>query len=431
MRFLVVGSGGREHALGWKIKQEAADHEIYFVPGNGGTDEVGENVVIAPTDVAAVVSFAREVSPDLVIVGPEDPLALGIVDKLEEAGISVFGPRAEGARIESSKVFAKELMRRHSIPTANYEVFTTEASAHAFIDKQSKPLVVKADGLARGKGSIVTSDKSGAHSAVEKIMGRRVFGDAGRAIVIEEKLFGEEASVIAVTDGDHYVMLPPSQDHKAVYDGDQGPNTGGMGAYCPAPIVDAGALAKIESVIIKRLLKALRREGVAYRGVLYAGLMLTSDGISVIEFNVRFGDPEIQCIVPVVDCAFGDLLSMAAQGKLDKTRRIDATRWGVSVVMASGGYPGEYKKGIAIEGLQETSSRSGVIVFHAGTRRSDEGKLVTSGGRVLAVTGIGHTLREARRKAYNACRSIRFEGAHMRKDIGLKGLRRLEETGVA
>jgi phosphoribosylamine--glycine ligase len=430
MRFLVVGSGGREHALGWKIAEEGRDNEIYFLPGNGGTSGIGKNIDIAPTDFGAVSRFASEVSADLVIVGPEDPLALGIVDKLEEAGLTVFGPTAGGARIEGSKAFAKEMMTKHSIPTAPFRVFTAEAEAHRYIDKSSKRLVIKADGLARGKGAIVAQDGEEAHSAVEMIMGKKAFGDAGDTIVIEERLTGEEASVLAVTDGERYIILPPSQDHKPIYDDDQGPNTGGMGAYCPAPVVDQEALNYIESNVIKRVLKGLKKEGVTYRGVIYAGLMINDEGIFVIEFNARFGDPEIQCILPAIDVNLGDLLLKAAEGRLERTGRITASRWGVSVVMASGGYPGSYAKGKEIRGIDEALAREEVVVFHAGTSRKDDGRLVTSGGRVLAVTGSGNTLREARRKTYHACRAIDFEGAHMRTDIGLKGLARLEKAGV-
>ncbi|MFH1312991.1 MAG: phosphoribosylamine--glycine ligase [Candidatus Eisenbacteria bacterium] len=430
MRFLVVGSGGREHALGWKIAEERRDDEIYFLPGNGGTSEIGKNVDIAPTDFDRVLSFAADVSPDLVIVGPEDPLALGIVDKLEEAGLTVFGPTAQGARIEASKAFAKELMTRYSIPTAPFRVFTSEPEAHRYIDKSSKRLVIKADGLARGKGAIIPADSEEAHSAVEMIMGKKTFGDAGDTVVIEERLTGEEASVLAVTDGEHYVILPPSQDHKPIHDRDHGPNTGGMGAYCPAPVVDREALDYIENNIIRRVLRGLEKEGITYRGVIYAGLMLNDEGIFVIEFNARFGDPEIQSILPAIDINLSDLLLRASQGRLERTECVTASRWAVSVVMASGGYPGSYATGKEITGLGEALSREDVVVFHAGTNRQDDGGLITSGGRVLAVTGSGSTLREARRKTYHACRAVNFEGAHMRSDIGLKGLRRLEKAGV-
>jgi phosphoribosylamine--glycine ligase len=430
MIFIVVGSGGREHALGWKIAGESEDNEVYFLPGNGGTHDVGKNVDIAPTDFDAVARFATEVKADLVIIGPEDPLAMGITDKLEAAGHKVFGPTAEAARIESSKTFAKELMARNSIPTAPFKVFTSEAEAHSYIDRSSKRLVVKADGLARGKGAIVPAGREEAHAAVEMIMGKRAFGDAGDTIVIEEKLTGEEASVLAITDGERYVVLPPSQDHKPIYDDDEGPNTGGMGAYCPAPVVDQEALNYIEGAIIRRVLKGLRKEGVTYKGVIYAGVMINDEGIFVIEFNARFGDPEIQCILPAIDLDLGDLLLRASEGRLERTECLKHSRWAVSVVMASGGYPGSYSKGKEITGLKNALSNEDVVVFHAGTTRRDDGTLVTSGGRVLAVTGSGHTLREARRKSYHACRAVNFEALQMRSDIGVKGLMKLEKAGV-
>jgi phosphoribosylamine--glycine ligase len=430
MKYMVVGSGGREHALGWKLHSEGGDNEIYFLPGNGGTYDIGKNEEISPTDLDAVSAFAQQVSPDLVIIGPEDPLAMGAVDRLEELGIKVFGPSAEASALESSKSFAKELMSKYSIPTAPYKIFTSESNAHSFIDRTKKPLVVKASGLARGKGAVVAAGKQEAHLAVERIMGDKAFGEAGDTVVIEEKLSGEEASVLAITDGERYTVLPPSQDHKPAYDGDRGPNTGGMGAYCPAPVVDHDMLGHIERTILARTLKALSREGIHYKGVIYAGLMFTDEGPYVIEFNARFGDPEAQCILPAIDANLGDLLAQAAEGRLKKTQRIDASKWAVSVVMASGGYPGRYEKGKEIRGVREASSEDGVVVFHAGTRRHEDGRLVTSGGRVLAVTGTGRTLREAKRQAYRASRAIRFEDMHMRSDIGSKGLARLEKTGV-
>ena len=429
MKHLVVGSGGREHALGWKLKRREGN-EVYFLPGNGGTSGLGTNVDIQPGDIEAVVSFARDLEPDLVTVGPEDPLSLGLVDRLTQLGIPAFGPTAECARIESSKAFSKELMLKCSIPTAPFKVFTSRERALAYVEKSSMSLVVKADGLAGGKGAIVTRDRKGAGHAVERIMGERVFGEAGETVIIEERLKGEEASVIAITDGEDYVLLPPSQDHKPAFDGDRGPNTGGMGAYCPAPLVDGKTLDHIENVVFRRLLDGLKKEGLSYRGVIYAGLILNEKGVFVIEFNARFGDPETQCMVPVIDMDLGELMLEAAQGRLGRTRRVPASRWAVSVVLASGGYPGSYEKGKVITGLERAASQEGVVVFHAGTRRTEAGELLTSGGRVLAVTGTGSTLREARRVAYSAGRMVRFDGVCMRNDIGVKGLARLEKTEV-
>ena len=430
MKIAIVGSGGREHALGWKLAGES-EHEIYFLPGNGGTSEIGTNVDTEGTDTAAVAAFAEKARPDLVVVGPESPLAAGLTDDLVARGFPVFGPPKASARIETSKVFAKEIMSRYGIPTAPYKTFTSAAKAHAYVDRARRPLVVKADGLARGKGAIVTKDKAGAHDAVDAMLSRKVFGDAGRVVLIEERLKGEEASVLAITDGAKIAVLPPSQDHKAIFDRDRGPNTGGMGAYCPAPVVDGDVLSRVEDVVFGRLLKGLEKEGLTYRGVIYAGLMINESGVFVIEFNARFGDPETQSILPAIDAPLGDLLVDAAHGNLKRKQRIRAARWAVCVALASGGYPDSYETGRPITGIEEASSRKGVFVFHAGTRRLPDGRLVTAGGRVLGVTGTGKTLREARRAAYEASRLVRFEGVHFRTDIGLKGLRRLHRAGVA
>ncbi len=429
MRHLIIGSGGREHALGWKLLQQP-EAEVSFLPGNGGTAGIGTNVEISPIDLTAVTSYVKKAEPDLVTVGPEDPLSMGIVDRLSDLGIQVFGPTADCARIESSKVFAKTLMSKYSIPTAPYEVFDSPADAHAYVERTRKRVVVKADGLAGGKGVIVTRHRPEAHRAIEVIMEERAFGEAGDRVLIEERLTGEEASVIAVTDGERYVLFPPSQDHKRAYDGDRGPNTGGMGAYCPAPVVDGDMLDHVREVVFDRLLRGLEKEGLRYRGAIYAGLIITSGNAYVIEFNARFGDPETQCTMPVVDIDLGGLMFDAARGRIAETRAVRPARWAVSVILASGGYPGAYEKGKRISGLDEAEAEEDVIVFHAGTRQEDGGSLVTSGGRVLAVTGMGKSLRGARRKAYNAARDIKFDGAHMRTDIGARGLMRAKKMGV-
>jgi phosphoribosylamine--glycine ligase len=430
MKIAVIGSGGREHALGWKLAQEPAGHRLFFLPGNGGTSDLGTNVDVRPADLDGVSAFAARERPDLVVVGPEEPLALGLADRLGGEGHLVFGPVAASARLEGSKVFAKDLMSKYGVPTAHYQVFTQSAGAHAYIDRTSKRLVVKADGLAAGKGAVVTKDRAEAHHAVEAMMDERVFGKAGEVVVIEERLAGEEASILAITDGSHYVLLPSSQDHKRVLDRDRGPNTGGMGAYSPTPVVDGAALARIEEVVLKRLLKGLAREGLPYRGVLYAGIMLNESGVHVIEFNVRFGDPETQAVLPAIDGPIAELLAAAAAGNLRRTFSLKPARWAVCVVAASGGYPAGYDTGVPIAGLAEAAACGGVMLFHAGTRRKEDGTLVTSGGRVLGVTGVGHTLRQARRTAYDATRRVRFTGMHFRTDIALKGLRRLHKMGV-
>ena len=430
MKAIIVGSGGREHALGYKLAEGAGDREIVFLPGNGGTAMTGRNVDIGAEDTDGIVSYCKENAPDLIVVGPEDPLAAGLSDRLAAEGFRVFGPDADCARLESSKAHAKEFMAKHSVPTARFEIFTDAAAAHAYIDKSGGEVAVKADGLARGKGAVVTKSAEEAHRAVARIMEEREFGDAGDTVVIEERLRGEEVSVLAVTDGERYVLLPASQDHKPIFDGNEGPNTGGMGAYCPAPLINAEALAEIEKKVFRRTLKGLRSEGRLFRGVIYAGLMLNSDGIFVIEFNVRFGDPEAQAILPVVDVDLSDLLMSAADGEIGKSSVVPACRWAVCVVLASGGYPGAYEKGKVIRGMEEASSGDGVMLFHAGTRAGEEGRLLTCGGRVMGVTGCGHSLREAKRRAYDACRLVEFEGKYMRSDIGDKGLLRLEKAEV-
>ena len=430
MKLAIVGSGGREHALGWKLAQEDPNHRLFFLPGNGGTQELGTNLDVAATDLDGVSAFAAREQPDLVVIGPEEPLALGLADRLAGEKHLVFGPVAASARLESSKVFAKDLMSKYGVPTARYEVFTSADRAHAYIERASRRLVVKADGLAAGKGAVVAKDRADAHRAVEAMMEERVFGKAGEVVLVEERLVGEEASILAITDGRHYVLLPSSQDHKRVFDRDRGPNTGGMGAYSPAPVVDDAALRQIKEAVLKRMLRGLDKEGLPYRGVLYAGLMLNETGVHVIEFNVRFGDPETQAVLPAIDAPIGELMADSAAAKLKRTYSINPSNWAVCVVAASGGYPGPYKKGVPITGLAEVAVRGGVILFHAGTRREADGTLVTSGGRVVGVTGVGDTLRQARRTAYEATRRVRFAGMHFRTDIALKGLRRLHNTGV-
>jgi phosphoribosylamine--glycine ligase len=430
LKAIIVGSGGREHALGWALARGWEGAGLTFLPGNGGTGLIGENVDVNAGDVDAVTAYCLDNPSDLVIIGPEDPLAAGLADRLAGRGIRVFGPTADCARLESSKVWAKEFMARYSVPTAGFEVFTDAARAHAHIDQVGGPVVVKASGLARGKGAVVTASREEAHAAVREIMEERVFGGAGDAVVIEERLSGEEVSVLAVTDGESYVLLPPSQDHKPILDGDRGPNTGGMGAYCPVPLVDGATLAEIDKSVFRRTLKGLRAEGLDYRGVIYAGLIVNSSGVFVIEYNARFGDPETQAILPATDADIGDLLMRAADGGLRDNRVIRASRWAVCVVLASQGYPGEYSKGKTITGADPEAAGEGVHFFHAGTSAAS-GTLVTAGGRVMGVTGTGDSLREARRRAYDASRLVGFEGKYMRSDIASKGIVRLEKTEVS
>jgi phosphoribosylamine--glycine ligase len=430
LKTIIVGSGGREHALGYKVAEGGGARELLFLPGNGGTVQAGRNANVGADDVDGVAAFCREHAPDLVIVGPEDPLAAGLSDRLAAEGARVFGPTAACARLETSKAYAKEFMAKYAVPTARFDVFADPASAHAYVEASGGSVVVKADGLARGKGAIVTDSKEEAHRAVARVMEERVFGEAGDTVVIEERLRGEEVSVIAVTDGENYVMLPPSQDHKPVHDGDRGPNTGGMGAYCPVPLVTKDMFSEIEDVVFKRTLKGLRAEGLRYRGVIYAGLMINREGIFVIEFNARFGDPETQAMLPVIDLDLGELLMRAADGRLGHNYVVRAPRWAVCVVLSSAGYPRAYETGKVITGLKEASSGEGVMLFHAGTRLAEDGVLLTSGGRVMGVTGCGGSLREAQRRAYEACSLVEFEGKYMRKDIGDKGMKRLRKTEV-
>jgi len=430
LKTIIVGSGGREHALGHKVLEADSDGEVTFLPGNGGTALIGSNVEIRAGDVDAVVDFCRGNPSDLVVVGPEDPLAGGISDALAAEGIRAFGPTADCARLESSKAFAKEFMARHSVPTARFELFNDSESAHAYVDRSRAQVVIKADGLARGKGAIVTRSKAEAHRAVTEVMEERIFGAAGDTVVIEERLRGEEVSILAITDGENYTLLPASQDHKPVYDGDEGPNTGGMGAYCPAPLVDAATLAEIEKTVVRRTLKGLQSDGLDYRGVVYAGLMINRDGIFVIEYNARFGDPETQAVLPAVDVDLGDILMRAADGGLKANSVIRPERWTVCVVLASGGYPGAYEKGRIITGLDLAARAEGVQLFHAGTALTAGGTLATSGGRVMGVTGCGHSLREAQRRAYEGCLRVEFDGKYMRSDIGDKGISRLEKMEV-
>lgn len=421
---LVVGGGGREHALVWKIAQSPLVEKVYAAPGNAGIAQEAECVDLKADDVEGLLQFARRAGIDLTVVGPEAPLVAGIVDRFEEAGLPIFGPRREAARLEGSKVFAKKLMREARIPTAEFRVFEEPDEAHRYLDSQTGPLVVKADGLAAGKGALVCRNIDEAHEAVEVIMVERKFGDAGRAVVIEECLTGEEASILALTDGRTILLLPSSQDHKPIYDGDRGPNTGGMGAYSPAPVVTPEMEERITREVLVPVVHALRVRGVRYRGVIYAGLMITPGGPKVLEFNCRFGDPETQPILVRLQSDLVEALRATIEGRLDEV----ALRWderpAVCVVMASGGYPGPYEKGKSISGLEEVARMPDVVVFHAGTSSAD-GRVVTAGGRVLGVTALGGNVAQAKERAYEAVRKIHFEGAYYRTDIAERAVARM------
>lgn len=421
MKVLVVGGGGREHALVWKLAQSPEVTGLYCAPGNAGIAQLARCVPIKAEDIESLVDFARTESIDLTVVGPEAPLAAGLVDAFAAAGLLAFGPTRRAAAIEGSKVWAKELMARHAIPTAAFAVFADLAAALDYVAGTSGPWVIKADGLAAGKGVVVAEERREAQAALRAMMAERVFGAAGERVVIEEKLAGEEVSVLAVTDGHDLLLLPAAQDHKRAFDGDAGPNTGGMGAYAPCPMLTPELAAAVEEKVFRRLLTALAAEGIVYRGVIYAGLMLTGRGPMVLEFNCRFGDPEAQ---PLLLGLEGDLLPVlygAARGDLAGAR----LAWGggscACVVLASEGYPGAYRTGYEI--TLPPALPEGVVLFHAGTAVR-EGKLVTAGGRVLGITAKGASLAEALAKCYTVAAEVNFTGKHYRRDIGHRGLMR-------
>ncbi len=427
MRILVIGSGGREHALVWKLAQSPYIDKIFCAPGNGGISDIAECVDIKGDDVPALVDFAGKEKIDLTVVGPEVPLAAGIADECVARKLAVFGPNKKAAFLEASKVFAKELMARHKIPTAAFKVFDDSRAAREYLSQLKGPCVVKADGLAQGKGVVVAQDAAEAQEAVESMMEKKAFGPAGDKIIIEECLQGQEASILVITDSRDIIALATSQDHKRVFDDDKGPNTGGMGAYSPTPVVTAPLMVEIMEKIIVPVIDGMVREGIDYRGVLYAGVMITKDGPSVLEFNVRFGDPETQAILPRLRSDLFEVMMAASGGSLSKIIKAGGLVWDsspcVCVVCSAKGYPGPYEKGKEITGLNELKGFKDIEVFHAGTKKisagaHDKARYVTDGGRVLGVTGMGNTIVEAIDSTYTALRGIRFEGMHYRTDIG-------------
>ncbi|HHZ20698.1 MAG TPA: phosphoribosylamine--glycine ligase [Firmicutes bacterium] len=422
-RVLVVGSGGREHALVWALARSPEVERIYTTPGNEGMAQLAVKVQVNADDPEALARWAKENRIDLTVVGPEAFLAKGLADTFQNHGLAVFGPTKAAARLESSKVFAKEFMARHRIPTAKFKVFDDYNEAAAYIQSTPGPWVVKADGLAAGKGVVVANNRKEALAAVEAMMVSQRFGQAGNRVVIEEKLDGEELSVMAVTDGREFRMLLPAQDHKRVGDGDQGPNTGGMGAYAPTTLLTPGLKQRIAQEILAPAINGIAAEGAPFVGVLYAGLMITPDGPQVIEFNVRFGDPETQAVLVLIESDLYKLLDAAANGRLQEHPEL---KWregaAACVVMASGGYPGDYSSGLPITGL-DTLEGDETVIFHAGTRLVD-GTWVTNGGRVLNVVGLGKTLADALDQAYRRIETIKFSGAHFRRDIGWRELQR-------
>ena len=422
MKVLVIGSGGREHALVWKISQSQMVSEIFCAPGNPGIEDKASLVDIKADDIDGLLNFAKDKKIDLTIVGPELPLTLGIVDLFEGAGLKIFGPSKKAAELEKSKAFSKDLLRKYKIPSANYKLFTSSQSAGEYLKDQKFPIVIKADGLAAGKGVIICDSLESAEQAAEEILVKKLFGSAGNKIVIEEFLEGEEVSVLAFSDGNNIVPLEPAQDHKAIYDGNRGPNTGGMGAYSPAPIFTDTLAEEILENILKPTIKAMALEGRAYKGILYAGLMIIREEPKVLEFNVRFGDPETQPILMRMESDIVPLFLAAIEGRLDSQKikwRKDAS---VCVVMASAGYPGSYPKGEKILGVDKLRNSSNTVVFHAGTKKVDN-KLVTNGGRVLGVTSLGNTVSEAIKNSYRAVSKISWENVYYRRDIGKKGVK--------
>jgi phosphoribosylamine--glycine ligase len=425
-KVLVVGSGGREHALALALHQSEAVGKVYVAPGNAGTASFAENVEISAKDIPALRDFAKKKCIDLTVVGPEAPLVAGIVDEFQAAGLPVFGPTALAAQVEGSKVFAKELMQNAGVPTADAYTCETLDDAERCIQDLGAPVVVKADGLAAGKGVTVAVTEEEAFAAAEAALVKGKFGDAGKRVLIEDYLTGEEVSILAVTDGERIVSMIPSQDHKRAYDGDEGPNTGGMGAYAPAPVVDDAVLGKIERQILIPVIKALADGGTPYSGVLYAGLMFDFEGPKVLEFNCRFGDPELQAILPLLRSDFYELCAKTAAGDLGETELEWSRRAAVTVVTVSGGYPGKYESGFEIAGLDELEDDPDIIVYHAGTKL-DGDKIVTAGGRVLGVTAIQGDIAKAVKKAYSAVNKIKYKDIYFRKDIGYKALARNDE----
>ena len=441
MKILVVGSGGREHAIAWRLSKDAERHELYCAPGNAGTAAIATNVAVGAEDLPALVEWAKANRPDLVVVGPEAPLVKGLVDELAKLGVPAFGPVAAGARMEGSKRFAKEVMDAAGVPTGKAETYTDAAAAKAALPAYGLPVVIKADGLAAGKGVIVAETTEQAEAAIDDMLVGNKFGKAGAEVLIEEFLHGEECSILAMVDGENAVLLPSSQDHKRVFDGDKGPNTGGMGAYSPAPVVTSDKLPEIKEKIILPVVRELKKRGIVYRGILYAGLMVndansnphgpvakSGSTVNVVEFNARFGDPETEAVLPRLGGDFATALLHAATGCLKDEDIVVKSETAATVIVASGGYPGSYEKGKPISGLESNNrpidqSNNSSIVFHCGTKL-DGDKVVTSGGRVLSVTGLGANLREAVDRAYARVAEISFDKMFYRKDIAHRAFER-------
>jgi len=425
MKVLVIGGGGREHALAWKLANDSSKPEVFCAPGNAGTLDVAKNLDISSDDIKGLLEWAVKNRPDLTVVGPEAPLCAGIADMFQKKGLRVFGPSADGAKLEGSKAFTKDVLSAGNVPCARSETFSDMSKALEYLRSQPVPIVVKADGLAAGKGVYVCATMKEAENAVLEIMEKKIFGSSGESVLIEECLQGEEASMLALVDGEKFVMLASSQDHKRVFNNDEGPNTGGMGAYSPAPVMTDEMLAVARDKVFGRTIAELKRRNIAYKGVLYAGLMITNDGPKVLEFNCRFGDPETQAVLPRMKTDLLPALNACVDGNLSE----DMVAWHpgscVCVVMASGGYPGSYEKGKIIEGLGEAGKRDGITLFHAGTKLKD-GDIVTSGGRVLGVTAVKPDLQTAVKHVYRAIAEIKFDQAQYRTDIAARAFKTTE-----
>ncbi len=424
MNVLVLGSGGREHALAYKISQSKLLDRLFWTPGNGATEEIAENPHIELDDFEGLVKFARENKIDLTVVGPEAPLVKGIADIFDENGLKIFGPFSRGAMIEGSKIFAKNLMKEAGIPTAEYRAFYDEKSAKTYLNAIKPPYVIKADGLAAGKGVIITEDKESAYKVLDDMFEKKIFGESGTRVVIEEFLAGEEATVLALFDGESIVPLISSQDHKPVFDNDRGPNTGGMGAIAPAPVVNDRVMQRVLERILLPLRNSFKEKNILYRGVVYAGLMIVDENPYVVEFNCRFGDPEAEAVLPLLENDILELLLLTAEGRLNEVSLKWKNGYCCDVVLCSGGYPGKYEKGKEIHGLENLKNRADVFVFHAGTKKVDD-RLVTNGGRVLNIAALGDTLKSAIDKAYRYVDMVSFDGVHFRRDIGYRGLKHL------
>lgn len=426
---LIIGSGGREHAIGWKVAQSLKAGQIFFAPGNGGTSKIGINVDIKATDIKGLLEFAKKEKIDLTLALPDDPLALGIVDEFKKAGLRIFGPTKQASKLEWSKAFSKDFMQKHNLPTAKFKVFTNFEKAKEYASKQSLPIVIKASGLALGKGVLICQNLEEANDALENMFIKKVFGDAGTTVVIEEFLTGPEISIHAFSDGKNYKMFPSSQDHKKIGENNTGLNTGGMGTIAPLPRQRGGQafvtnelLKDIEENIVNPTIEAMNKDGNPFLGVIYPGLMLTKDGPKILEYNARFGDPETQTYMRLLDTDILDIFNACVDGKLDQKEISWSKKFACTIVLASGGYPENYEKGKVITGVDEAEIQPDIVVFHAGTK-IENNKLITNGGRVLGVSAIGDTLEEALQKAYKAIKKISFEGMQYRKDIGQSALK--------